>query len=434
MREFSVRQRQEQCHHDAEMNGQQQGHHRCIAQHQQRETARTGQQQECDEPPVHRFLRAVAVLRMSFDIQPKEPGGSCQQTDTSCDSQQNRQARKGIGRFDSQQIVVEGRHAGRREAQHEAVKSQVMKVAAGEGKRIVGVVAAFAVAATEITQAQHVKRCLTDGNARQRAGIFISPKAPHTYAKCDHREHENHAEKQGQGIMREHRVEITGERRQEQRAFECHRQDQEKREAACQRKRQREAVALVKRAQTCWPRIVHVGLHAHLRHRLRHVDGELMRRRVLARMQARAAVMTEVRKEVHVGAAELEAVGHCGEYGAKAFAVAAGIADLHDAADFAFGGCHGEGDRGFVRGQRARLPGKCFKRLHDWLPSIAERRARPGFLLCVRMPCRSPCRRPPYIPCPARCPPSSRPRRKDSGSAYRRNARPIARSPSAQDR
>src|SRR6202030_463070 len=109
------------------------------------------------------------------------------------------------------------------------------------------------------------------------------------------------------------------------------------------------------------------------------------------RMQAGAAVMTEVRKEVHVGAAELEAAGHGGEYGAKAFAVAAGIAYLHDAADFTFGGRHDEGDRGFVRGQRARLPRKCFKRLHDWLPSISERRARPGFPRCVRMPCRLPC-------------------------------------------
>jgi hypothetical protein len=53
-----------------------------------------------------------------------------------------------------------------------------------------------------------------------------------------------------------------------------------------------------------------------------------MRRRVLAGVQAGAAVVAEIGEVVDVGLAKLQPPRHGREHGAKTFAVAAGIADL----------------------------------------------------------------------------------------------------------
>ncbi|KAG1179624.1 hypothetical protein G6F35_016218 [Rhizopus arrhizus] len=69
-----------------------------------------------------------------------------------------------------------------------------------------------------------------------------------------------------------------------------------------------------------------------------------MRRRVLTGVQTGAAVVAQVGQIVQVGLAKFQAAGHGREHRAEAFAIAAGVADLHDAGDF-----------GFVGGQQFRL-------------------------------------------------------------------------------
>ena len=46
-------------------------------------------------------------------------------------SEDHRQAQVRIGRFPSEEVIVESRHAGGGEAEHETVEGQVMKPAAG---------------------------------------------------------------------------------------------------------------------------------------------------------------------------------------------------------------------------------------------------------------------------------------------------------------
>ena len=128
----------------------------------------------------------------------------------------------------------------------------------------------------------------------------------------------------------------------------------------------------VERAQRLGPRVVDVRIGAHERRGPRHDDGEFMRRRVLARVEAGAAVVTEIGEVVDVGVPEFEPPGHRRKDGAEALAIAAGVADLHDARELGLGG-----RRGRSRMRRAgREPGglerKRIKRRHAACLSDAE--------------------------------------------------------------
>ena len=61
--------------------------------------------------------------------------------------------------------MVERGHAGGRKAQHEAVKSGVVKALAPQGGAVIGFVAAQAVTAIEVLQAQ----CIVSGFGAGRA-------------------------------------------------------------------------------------------------------------------------------------------------------------------------------------------------------------------------------------------------------------------------
>src|SRR5205814_5826764 len=69
---------------------------------------------------------------------------------------------------------------------------------------------------------------------------------------------------------------------------------EEEGEASGERERDDGAVAPVGRAESSGPRVVLVALASNLCEHLRHVDRELVGRRVLARVEARAAVVAEV--------------------------------------------------------------------------------------------------------------------------------------------
>lgn len=65
MGEFAIRQRQEQGHHHAEMNRQQQRHGRCVASGQQGQAREAGEKQQRDKVAAHRLLRGIALQRIA---------------------------------------------------------------------------------------------------------------------------------------------------------------------------------------------------------------------------------------------------------------------------------------------------------------------------------------------------------------------------------
>ncbi len=144
---------------------------------------------------------------------------------------------------------------------------------------------------------------------------------------------EHDAEQHREEVMREDRVEISLERLVDQPPVHGNRQHEEQRQPPSQRPRHREPGALIGPAECGGPRILLIGELAHLRHGLRHVDGELVWRRVLARMQARTAVVAEIGEIVRVGLIEFQPPRHRRKHRAEAFAIAARVADLHDARD-----------------------------------------------------------------------------------------------------
>jgi hypothetical protein len=54
-------------------------------------------------------------------------------------------------------------------------------------------------------------------------------------------------------------------------------------------------------------------------------------------VQTRAAVVAQIRHEMHIGRAKGQAAGHGGKDSTKAFAIAAGIANVQLAGDFGLG-------------------------------------------------------------------------------------------------
>jgi hypothetical protein len=73
--------------------------------------------------------------------------------------------------------------------------------------------------------------------------------------------------------------------------------------------------------------------------------------------------MAQVGQKVNVCFAKLQAACHGRKHRAKAFAVAAGVADFHLAGYFGLGRCQGQAALGQMNG----LAGQRFKLLHGWL-------------------------------------------------------------------
>ena len=77
------------------------------------------------------------------------------------------------------------------------------------------------------------------------------------------------------------------------------------------------------------PAVLLVRAQADLGKRPRHVDAELVRRRVLARVETLAAVVAEVGEVIEVGRDKCEALLHRRKDRAKLFAVPARVAHRH---------------------------------------------------------------------------------------------------------
>ncbi len=144
-------------------------------------------------------------------------------------------------------------------------------------------------------------------------------------------EQSDQAEAPRHHAVRHHGVEVAAlDRGEERRAAE----DQERGEQhADQRRGQHhrglEAVAAIRARERRGPGVLLVRRGADLRQRARNVDPELVRRRVLAGVEALAAVVAQVGEVVHVAGGEVEAPLHGREDRAVALAIAAGIADGH---------------------------------------------------------------------------------------------------------
>ena len=107
-----------------------------------------------------------------------------------------------------------------------------------------------------------------------------------------------------------------------------------------------------------------IGFQPHFRHCFGNINRKLVRRGILTGVQTGAAVVAQVRQIVNIRLAECQTLGHGREYGAKPFAIAAGVTDLHHPFDFRL-----------RFGDDLRLDDQLFKRLHDVSP------AAPGGLL-----------------------------------------------------
>ena len=113
-------------------------------------------------------------------------------------------------------------------------------------------------------------------------------------------------------------------------------QQHEQGEAGRQGQRQGEAVALIEFAHGRWPSVIGISLTTDGGHGLGHVDGKLMRRRILTSMQTRTAVVAQVSQVMNVGLAKFQAPRHGGKHGTKTFAIATAIANLKLSRNFLF--------------------------------------------------------------------------------------------------
>ncbi len=277
-----------------------------------------------------------------------------------------------IGRALAEHVVVERGDAGGGEAEQEAVEGEVVEAPAAQREGVVLVVAAVAVAAVEIAQAEHARA------SPRRAPARLARPVRDVAAEAGRADRQREQRRRRTPRRTSRRAGCAGTRRRSCRPAAGRRaapvrasgEHEEGDQAGRQRQGHGEAVARVERAEGPRPGVVDVGLAAHPRHRPRHVDRELVRRRVLAGVQAGAAVVAEVGEVVDVGLGELEPARHRRKDGAKAFAVAAGVADLQLPRDLGLRAVEHVARRRPRRGA-ARFGDQRFKRLHARLRAEA---------------------------------------------------------------
>ena len=106
---------------------------------------------------------------------------------------------------------------------------------------------------------------------------------------------------------------------------------QEDRQARRARQGHRKAIALEQGSQSTRPGVLPVRLHPDVREHLGKIHLEFVRRRVLAGVIARAAVVTEIGEVREVAFGEAQAALERWKDCAEAFAIPAGVADARHA-------------------------------------------------------------------------------------------------------
>ena len=390
------------------MDGQQDRQGRRAPGQPQGQAGGAGQEQQRREPQVHRALRRIAMCGVASEVEVKQGRRTQQQTDATGSAQHLGQAGQVVGRHPTKGVVVDRGQAGGRQAQHEAVKGQVVGASAHRGGGVVFVVAAFAVATVQVAKGQRVLACLNHsrsaGGLGTRGGRHLTPEPPQPQPQGQHGPQKHRSKQAHQQIVWKQGVKIAARLGAPQGALAGQRQQQKQRQARRQGQTEHQTVALVQPPQRGRPGVIGIGLDSDLSHALGHVHGKRMGRRVLAGVQTGTTVVAQISQIVQVGLAELQSSRHGRKYGAKAFAVAAGIADLHLARQLSFGRRQRRG----TASQGAGLAGQGFKLLHERLRVrlLPGRPGRPASRQSGQRPCRSTCPRRRYSPGPAHYRPS----------------------------
>ena len=274
------------------MNREQHAHGARLAQEEERQARGTRDEEQREKAHVHAVLGLVGELRVAPRPDPQQSRGPDQQSHASANSEQHRQAMERIWRLPPEDVMVDGSHRGRAEAQHEAVEGEVVEGAPRVRGPRIGIGAALAPA-IQVPQAERVSRGAGEpGRLHELEGLLphVGPEARESHGKCEDREGEHRAEHTDHDSVRQHRVERAlrigpcGEEALRARVpggeeeHECKRRGGGE---ACH-----QAVAVEGAGEEAGPSVLLVRFLAHLREYPGEVELELVRRRVLARIQA----------------------------------------------------------------------------------------------------------------------------------------------------
>ena len=166
----------------------------------------------------------------------------------------------------SKHIVVDGRDTGRRKAEQEAIEGQMVRPAARLSPSVVLVVAAFAVPAVQILQAQGGMRAFGRRRAPQirapRRRFDRPPETRQTQAERKHRKQEYRQKHRHHQIVRKDRVKTALRHSAPETALPNCGQHQKERQAECKRQRNHQTVPTIQATQCRRPCVIGVGLAA----------------------------------------------------------------------------------------------------------------------------------------------------------------------------
>ena len=187
----------------------------------------------------------------------------------------------------------------------------------------------------EVAQRHGVPQRAPRAAAHDRGGARapdVARETGHTNRDGQHAEGEDGAEQRDHHAVRHDGVEIAGRIHAPERAAiaDSRGRGEERREQRGEGERDERRMAADERRERARPGVVLVRREPDLGERPRHVDAELVRRRVLTRVEALAAVVTQVGQVGQIDARERLALLHRRKHRAVLLAVAAGVAHGED--------------------------------------------------------------------------------------------------------
>ena len=186
----------------------------------------------------------------------------------------------------------------------------------------------------QVPERQRVSQRAGDCRGREASRLTtrLPPESDASNREGDQHHQSDGAEQRDHHAMRNDAVEIGLDARLSQNAGR--RQPRAGQEEGSHRSRERQcarsAVTAKSRRKPARPRTLLVRPRPDPRHRSRHVDPELVRRRELARVQTFAAVVAQARQVDEVLLLEDETLLDCREHGAELLAIAARVAHARD--------------------------------------------------------------------------------------------------------